>query len=232
MPPFSEDVVVLPSVCDRPFIEIEQQLPGDGTSPLPLHQRSDSSNTSALETKHQPLNTTVRRSVSFYAYGEVVDIDTLDEYTDAEIQACWYDEDEISVIKSENQQTIRRFARGVPRPDDCLRGLESQLHAGYLSSRKIKDNSIVAVLSEQYKQHQMSTWSPELIRECYIHSSRHSANRAVEAAKHDAFEATKIQKESPPVAISARPATTICWFLNPASWFPRVVDNALMDMEF
>ncbi len=227
MPPFSEDLAVISSVSGCPFREINHE---DGPSPLPLHQRSDS-NTTVVQTKQESLAPIAKRSVTFYPYGEVVDIDTLDEYTDAEIQDCWYDEDEIANIKSENQHTIRRISRGVPRADDCIRGLESQLHSGYLSSRKIKDNSIVAVLSEQYKQHQIDISSAELIRKCYMYVTKHAVTKAVEAARHDAMDAQTIHRQSLPISKPDEPRRR-CWFLDPSFWLPRIAENPIVDMDY
>ena len=226
MPPFSEDVVVVPSPCDQSFAEGNKT---DGTFAPAVHHQRNESNTSTIETRLRPISPSAQRSVTFYPYGEVVDIDTLDEYTDEEIQACWYDEEELANIKSENNQSIRRIARGSQKADDCLRGLESQSHAGYLSSRKIKDSSIAAVLGEQYRQYQMGIDSPELIRESYQFFATYAGKRAVEAARYDALDALRIQRESC-TASSQGGLAKLCWFMDPTFWFPRLMENAFVEL--
>jgi hypothetical protein len=159
----------------------------------------------------------------------VVEIETLDEYTDEEIQACWYDEDELADIKSENHQSVRRIARGTAKAEDCLRGLEALLHAGYLTSRKLKDTSVSAVLGEQYRQHQMGMDAPDLIREAYEYLATHASKRAVETARCDALEALRIHKEPSPTT-SPGGLGKLCWFLDPTLWFPRLMENAFVEL--
>jgi len=218
MPPFSDhDVAIVVSSPAPASPPLEYEKPEGG------HERGDSSSSvfSVLHAQQQqhepPFYSRMRKRVSFLSHAEVYEIETTEEYTDQELDACWFTPDEYDEIVWKNQQTIRRASSQSLRRDDCMRGLESQLHEAYLKRRRIKDISICTVLNEQMKQRQLNKWDPEQLREVYQSIAEYSTAKAIETARFDALEAQAINLEL--VSDHEDRPLAPCWWLNPASWF-------------
>ena len=234
MPPFSDEVdVVLPIVTTT------------------LHDRSDSNTTvddalkegdeitSALLNRphgdYLPISPPPKRQVHICPFATTYYIETLDEYTDEEMDACWYNDDETAAIKANNLRTIREEASGRLRPEmDTIRGLESQKHQGYMSLRTLRESSISAVLAEQSRQRQRGKTDPQLIRDCYGCISIRASSRARELAQVDALEALRVQKDSLTWHLLQIEDTTreCCFFIPPVLWFQkhRSTGNAMVDL--
>jgi len=237
MPPFSTDDAAIAAINNTTFLEIEAKDFLARPAPLCSRRRSSSASTlnSAVSVEHFPISPIPERTVSFHPYGELIEIDTLDEYSDEEIEACWYSEDEIEAARKEIQDTVRRLTRGPRRADDCPRGLESQLPSFHPSSRRLRSDSIMAVLSEQFKQRQIGgVERPERLREVYILAANPCLGRAIESARHDAWDAYRAHQEQPTSKDEDEEEMgTVekkkCWIFDISTWFPRIAKSALVD---
>lgn len=235
MAPFSNDEGVLAPINDSVFLEIENNDLLSRPASLCSRRRnsSSSSTSSAVSVEHFPISPIPERSVSFFPYGEVIEIETLDEYTDEEMDACWYNDEEIIAIRRSVQDTVRRITRGSRHPDDCPRGLESQMQSFYSSSRRIRFDSITAVLSEQYKQRNQTGGKkedPERIREVYTSVAKLCLGKSIENARYDAWEAYRVHQEAnTPAKRVDRETNKLCWFFDISTWFPRVTVSPVID---
>jgi hypothetical protein len=232
MPPFSEEVdIVLPIVTtlhDR----------SDSNTTVDDALKEDSEITLALPARQpgelQPISPLPQRQVLFSPFATTCYIETLDEYTDEEVDACWYNEDETAAMKANNLRTIREEASGRLRPEmDTVRGLESQKHQGYMSLRNLRESSISAVLAEQNRQRQRGKADPQLLRDCYDCISKRASNRARELAQVDALEALRVQNDSLTWHLLQIEETTreCCFFIPPMLWFQKrtFTVNAIVD---
>jgi hypothetical protein len=230
MPPFSPDHAVISPSSKPTRLAIESIY--TILSPGPVIQRTRSNSQSiisAVSHKEFPIAPIPERAVWFHPYMEVIFIADLDTYTEEEIKACWYTEDEFESVQDANRRSIQRISSGLRNPEeDSLRGLESQMHAGVYRSKKIKQTSIVAVLSEQYKQRQLKKCNPLLLQQSYSFFTGYAATRAVELAREDASEALRIQQDSFSLSLNRGSVSRKCWLFDPSFWFPRIVENALI----
>jgi hypothetical protein len=178
--------------------------------------------------------TPLERQVQFHPFGTNYYIETLDEYTDEEIHACWYKDDEIGAIKADNLRTIRDEASGRLQLDvDTVRGLEAQKHQGYMSLRNFRETSISAVLTEQYRQRQRGMTNPDLLRDSYSCISIRASYRARRAAQLDAQEVLRVQNDLLSWRlIQIEDTTRTCCFFNPPMWFfAKGTQNAMVDVQ-
>ena len=269
MPPFSDhDDAILPAVLAADdqlnsnrtvLLDLLKTEEDDGTN-LTATTRStatgvsieslemDISSSIRIEVATGPLSPLAKPQVHFYPYGEYRHIETLEEYTDEEMEACWYSEEEILAIKTANKLAIRKESSCVGNNKtnvdsvENTRGLEAQKHEGYLALRRLRDASISSVLNEQRRQWQLGSGSmdniatkvedPEIIRESYICFSRKATCKALALAEIDALEALRIQHDDPVswrlkhLQQTARP----CWlFFNPFRWFSKGHRDALIE---
>jgi len=253
MPPFSEDVVVnvSPITVSVPLDRRDSHTTTvvDDTALL-LTEKDDDENTitsvlvQPVELSPQPPTTTTtiygRRTITIETrIIAMYYIETLDEYTDEEMDACWYNQEELMAIKADNNRMIREEASGRLQSDkDTVRGLESQKHHGYMALRTIRDSSISAVLAEQYRQRQQQRGrgiggqmliDPERIRDSYICISIRAYHRARDVAHMDALEALRIQTD--PLTwrfIQIEDSTRNCCFFHLPLWIPQGTHDAMV----
>jgi hypothetical protein len=143
-----------------------------------------SSSTSDLKTSRSPLS----KSLKFADANEVFHIDHLDDISDDQILATWYNANEYSEIKSSYQTTIFMMETGENMLEDhTSRGLEYRTQDGAWARYEKKRDAYNAVLDEQDRQWKVDRDDDELIRSIYLeHSTKcgHAAHlRAVEDEK-------------------------------------------------
>jgi hypothetical protein len=134
---------------------------------------------------------TSRRSVSFLPsnQNQTYLIPTTEDYTEAELEAVWYSDDDYHRIqKSVNKIIHKMDARGPLKKKYCERGLEHFTDAGYRNRRKNKKEARDAVLDEQLIQWHDGIDAPVRIAFLYTQKSQHCQAVAVSRAKLDAIE--------------------------------------------
>jgi hypothetical protein len=94
------------------------------------------------------------RYVSFYPHVVVRPVLVhLDDYTNAEIEACWFGQQENSRIFKGIRQTVNLIERNILLLDNdnqyCSRGLEALTSKGRIQTKQIRANARDAVLHQQ-----------------------------------------------------------------------------------
>jgi hypothetical protein len=93
------------------------------------------------------------RSVSFCPHVVVQPVLVhLDDYTNAEFEACWFGEQESSQILKEIRQTVNLIERNMLLDNDnryCSRGLETFTTKGTIQKTQIRNKACDAVLDQQ-----------------------------------------------------------------------------------
>ena len=96
-------------------------------------------------------------------------IPTLEQYTSAELAACWFQADEYSKSRRECVKVIKQMDAGGVFKDKkyCSRGLESHTRTGSLAKKQNRRAAFEAVLLEQEDQRQFGVVDEESIAERY-----------------------------------------------------------------
>jgi hypothetical protein len=131
----------------------------------PEHSYPPSPNTTKA-----PLNPKPRRTVAF---SEAVTIRTtlhVNNYTDDEIDACWYDDYENEMMRKEMRSVLILLQNCMLEQDTeqyCRRGLECHTREVALQRLKNKTAVLEAVFEEQEFQWDEGIWEPEYIAHAY-----------------------------------------------------------------
>ena len=125
---------------------------------------------SAIQTPSHPKY--CKKSVTFCNAVKVRRALHLVDYTEAEIKATWYDDDELKVIRNDIQWTAQRMMRGskVSSADDayrCSRGLECQTTTETRRRFAKRAFSRAAVLEAQDYQRRKGYSNTEVIARVY-----------------------------------------------------------------
>uniref|UniRef100_A0A7R9ZMR6 Uncharacterized protein n=1 Tax=Craspedostauros australis TaxID=1486917 RepID=A0A7R9ZMR6_9STRA len=143
-------------------------------------QRSSSSSKTNKHTCNRNTTTTNRKkSVSFNRRVRVKETLHLNNYTDAEIDACWLSKQESMHIRQDIANTLRQHHQhngGVSYSD--IRGLECRTKQGSEQRRRDRNESISAVLDEQDLQDHEGSCCPDIISYVYTEASRSAQIRA------------------------------------------------------
>ena len=104
----------------------------------------------------------------------------LNNYTDDEIDACWYSDLEYYAMKEEIRAVAHLLQEGiVDIHEDVARGLESRCSSGASRRRELRQAAIDAVLDEQEYQDSCRTCDPDYMALMY----KHAGHSAVEDAR-------------------------------------------------
>jgi hypothetical protein len=131
-----------------------------------LLQRTENEETTKVKKRSRH---TKRSSVSFDKTYEVCPSLSIDDYTPAELKACWYEDDEYNTIRRECGKVIKKMEQGkaINARKYCVRGLE-KFTAEAQDLRELNQvNSFIAVLEEQSKQLIMGVKDPKKIAKEY-----------------------------------------------------------------
>jgi hypothetical protein len=119
----------------------------------------------------------------------------LDEYTDEEIEAIWFSQEEYAEIKAGYQETVFLMESGekLDPKHQTSRGLEYRTQEGAWARYENKRDSYNAVLDEQDRQWQAEADDYDAISKIYIDtSSKKCAEAAAARAKKDEKRAMEI----------------------------------------
>ena len=144
--------------------------------------------TAAATTKKQ------RPSVRFAKRTRIYLVESLSDFSDAEIDAVWItpEENKASLADvAKNVQAMRRNATEDHSHGLCFRGLESLKSASIVQATKInKEKHIDAILDEQDRQWEEAEISHDEIAKISETSSEQARQHAVAKGLHDTIVAT------------------------------------------
>ena len=126
------------------------------TEELPIidyGQCSDTASASSTTTRRPITTPKSRRSVSFAPQVDSQSSLHLKDYTEEEIKATWYTNDEYTMVKLAYRMTVSMVAQGeLLPPDQCFRGLEQKTPEGQQTRMMSQIQSLSAVMDEQDRQ--------------------------------------------------------------------------------
>lgn len=114
-------------------------------------------------------NISIDLRVRFAPYVTARFIPTLEQYTSAELAACWFQEEEYSKSRRECSKQIKKMNAGGVFKDKkyCSRGLESHTRTGSLTKNQNRRAAFEAVLLEQEDQRQFGVVDEKSIAQRY-----------------------------------------------------------------
>lgn len=134
------------------------------------------------------------RSIRFSDRNKTFAIPHLDDMTDSEVAAIWYNPDEYSEIKSSYQMTIFLMEKCELKEGDeyASRGLEYRTQQGAWARHENKRDAYNAVLDEQDRQWKADKDDHDALGRVYLQHSTKCAVAAAERGAADAKEAKEI----------------------------------------
>eukprot|EP00531_Pseudo-nitzschia_arenysensis_P013809 CAMPEP_0116147568 /NCGR_PEP_ID=MMETSP0329-20121206/17825_1 /TAXON_ID=697910 /ORGANISM="Pseudo-nitzschia arenysensis, Strain B593" /LENGTH=191 /DNA_ID=CAMNT_0003643507 /DNA_START=86 /DNA_END=661 /DNA_ORIENTATION=+ len=120
------------------------------------------------------------------------------EYTREELEASWYDANEMKKIKDTARSEAKLVEAGllVEEPNFSVRGLEAKTRKGVLRKRKRRTNAYLSVFFEIDSQIEEGYFDDELVADAYYVYSEPCAMEAEKVGKQDALDARAIYNES------------------------------------
>mmetsp|Transcript_13691 Transcript_13691/g.20185 ORF Transcript_13691/g.20185 Transcript_13691/m.20185 type:complete len:171 (+) Transcript_13691:221-733(+) len=135
--------------------------------------------------KRKPLN----QKISFSKEVRVHEVLHVDDMTDDEVTATWYERQEMIDIKMTMFRELSDMLKGrVNEEEFTFRGLEYRIKEGNDKRRENKFNAIDAILDEQEHQFNDGVDNPEKISECYQKQTKQCKIDAQSLAKNDERE--------------------------------------------
>jgi hypothetical protein len=117
----------------------------------------------------------------------------INDYTDNEVDACWYDDYENEMMQKEMLSVVTLLKNGMLEHDteqNCRRGL-LECHTPEVALQRLKNRTAVreAVHEEQEFQWDEGIWEPEYIARAYKAASPTSQANAHDIALQDQLDA-------------------------------------------
>jgi hypothetical protein len=141
-----------------------------------------------------------KNHVTFNENVRVRRIMTLDEYSEEECFATWFQAEEFSAIRQKIAMLVRKVERGGAQlganKKYCIRGLEALLTERSTKKQKARMLVTRVVLFEQEKQSMRQCVDEEAIASTSIKASAESQLLALSVAHKDQKEAEKIYRSS------------------------------------
>jgi hypothetical protein len=131
----------------------------------------------------------------------------IDEYSDEEITASWFCQDELKMIKSELRTTLLLMANGSTMANSerlCSRGLACFTSEGKESKKHRKEEARIAVFDEQDYQFDNDIFDPEEIANAYFEQTRKSQATATVVGFFDQQAVRQQSLPSLPIKISMK----------------------------
>jgi hypothetical protein len=132
----------------------------------------------------------------------------IDEYSDEEIAASWYCQEELKMIKSERTTTLLLMANdGTMMANSerlCSRGLECFTSEGRAIKNQHKEEARIAVFDEQDYQFENDIFDPEVIADAYSEQTRKSQVTATVVGVFDQEAVRQQSLSSLPIKISMK----------------------------
>lgn len=141
------------------------------------------------------MNTSERRVQFLPQHYTVLEINSLEDYTEEEILNCWYTETELTKIAVRSYKDALRWESGKSKKSHSAhRGLEVYTKEGAELIATNIEHHIDAVMDEQDAQWENETDDYDRLAVVSEQQSQFSVAYALEKAKEDAEEARKIYK--------------------------------------
>jgi hypothetical protein len=150
---------------------------------------------------------TPKPSISFNPNVHVKLTIHIDDYSEEEIAASWYCEDELKTIKSELTKTVLLMANACIMPNSerlCSRGIECFTSEGRAIKKQRKEEARVAVFDEQDYQFDNDIFDPEVIADDYLDQTRKSQATATVVGFFDQEAVRQQSLPSLPIKISRK----------------------------
>lgn len=162
---------------------------------------SSSSCSSSFEIKGGRKTTTTitkaYKSLAFAQENEVFEILHINDYTDEDVAATWYDAEDYAEIKADYQCVIFMMESGERAFDDeehTTRGLEYRTQQGAWNRYENKRDAYNAVLDEQDRHWKKDIDDPEAIRRVYVEQVAKCQKAAEERAAQDELDVREIAR--------------------------------------
>jgi hypothetical protein len=112
------------------------------------------------------------KGVKYSRHVKVAQIRHLNEYSQEEVDAIWYDPDEYAKMKEDINLTVEMNKDNEPLgPDRCWRGVEYRTYEGQRRRQHNKYSALYAVLDEQEAQWDQNIMDEDAITAIYINHS-------------------------------------------------------------
>jgi len=135
-----------------------------------------------------------KKQVCFGALNEVHEVMNRYDYTEEELEASWYDREDMKIMKNSAKSDARLYDTGVLQPsaDFSERGLEHRTRQGLKSKRNNRLNAYAAVFFEIDFQFEGGFVDDDAIADCYFEQSEACQMAAEKLARRDEIEAQKV----------------------------------------
>lgn len=146
------------------------------------------------------------KSLAFSAENEVFEIPHINDFTDDDIAATWYDAEDYAEIKADYQCVIFMMESGERISDEhTTRGLEYRTQQGAWDRYENKRDAYNAVLDEQDRHWKKDIDDPEAIRRVYVEQVAKCQRAAEARAAQDAEDARQIMKDGEKKSLKVKP---------------------------
>ncbi|KAL3944287.1 MAG: hypothetical protein SGBAC_001632 [Bacillariaceae sp.] len=135
------------------------------------------------------------RSLLFSARAKVQEIPHHHDMTPEEIQATWYKQQDLTAMKSDAVQVIKRMLTNTMQKDDCIRGLECRVPEAAKQRKLNKRNGFNIVWDTQEDQWEDGITDHEVISIKYQMQTFKSREAALEVGIQDEKEARKLSSK-------------------------------------
>jgi hypothetical protein len=165
------------------------------------NDETDSSNTSSQSSGPQ-------RAIRFAPANKVLQIMTLEEYSDKELRRCWYSPEEKEKMNNSKDKIVARLEAGKkPRVDMTYRGLECWTTAGGQELDENIARSVNAIMDEQDRQWAYNDDDWNKISEISAAVTVESSKVARRVAMKDEKEARMAWEDSDDLSVSSSHST-------------------------
>jgi hypothetical protein len=192
VPKAASAMAVAPPTMKDEGTQQQQRKPARCVSPSP--------STETILTGSKKRGRVAKNCVSFHENVRVRRTITLDEFTEEEILATWFQKEEFDLIKRKIVMLARKVERDGaqlgPDKNYCIRGLESLLSGRSEKKAEARAKVAQAVLFEQEKQYLANSSDEQAIATASIRKSAESQLLAVAVGHSDQREAYKIYRSA------------------------------------
>ena len=147
-----------------------------------------------------------RKFVTFAPIIRFKTVKHINDYSEREIKATWYTEEDLEDVIAECITTVRKMVKkeGFDERVFCERGLEYKTPSGAKFRKKNKVSSIQIVIDEQRLQKSMGMEDPEYLAEIYSDACKNSKRLAHLMAVRDAKDVGPLTETRSPTPMMMR----------------------------
>ena len=146
------------------------------------------STTITNQTQSPKSSSQIKKSVSFYGSVRVKKTIHINDYTQDEIDATWYNEMEVATIRFNTKLVVKEMESkcGLQHPEEeTTRGLECRTTLGQKRKFTLRRMSQLVVLDEQDRQFEMGDFDPEYLSLLYKQCCEQSVAEARRIGQQD-----------------------------------------------